>query len=70
MEIEVDTFVFDEFSGRLQLADDFATLPLVEATPEAVATARVRAGWAYMTTARDDGRQIVWNLWTRSRNSE
>lgn len=70
MEIEVDTFVFDEPSGRLQLADDFATIPLVTASPDAVATARVAAGWTYLTTARDDDRQIVWNVWTRSRNGE
>ncbi len=67
MEIEVDTFVFDESSGRLQLADDFATLPLVEASPDAVASARVGAGWTYLTTARDDDRQIVWNVWSRAR---
>lgn len=67
MEIEVDTFVFDDASCRLQLADDFATLPLVEASPDAVAAARVGAGWAYLTTARDDDRQIVWNVWPRAK---
>ncbi|MDF1704422.1 MAG: hypothetical protein P1U38_06575 [Aeromicrobium sp.] len=67
MEIEVDTFVFDDASGRLQLADDFATLPLVEASPDAVASARMGAGWTYLTTARDDDRQIVWNVWSRAK---
>ena len=67
MEIEVDTFVFDESSGHLQLADNFATLPLVEASPDAVASARVGAGWTYLTTARDDDRQIVWNVWSRAK---
>ncbi len=67
MEIEVDTFVFDDASGRLQLADDFATLPLVEASPDAVASARMGAGWTYLTTARDDDRQIVWNVGSRAK---
>ncbi len=70
MEIVVDTFVFDESSGRLQLTDDFATLPLVMASPDAVATARVASGWTYLTTARDDERQIVWNVWSRARITE
>lgn len=67
MEIEVDTFVFEEVSCRLQLTDDFGTLPLVAASPDAVATARVEAGWTYLTTARDDDRQIVWNVWSRAK---
>lgn len=69
MEIEVDTFVFDQASGRLQLADDFATLPLLEASPDAVAVARVSVGWTYLTTARDDERLVVWNVWSRKKSS-
>ncbi|GAA1753718.1 hypothetical protein [Aeromicrobium alkaliterrae] len=68
MEIEVDTFVFDDAAGALLEADGFATPPLLSASDaDRVAATRLAAGWTYLTTARDDDRQVVWNVWSRSR---
>lgn len=71
MEIEVDTFVFDDAEGALLEADEFATPPLLSAMEaDEIAAARLAAGWTYLTTARDDERRIVWNVWCRNRAPE
>ena len=68
MEIEVDTFVFDDAARALLEADECATPPLLStANADEVAEARLAAGWTYLTTARDDERRIVWNVWSRNR---
>lgn len=71
MEIEVDTFVFDDAEGALLEADEFATPPLLSVVKaDEVAAKRLAAGWTYLTTARDDERRVVWNVWSRSRAPE